>query len=85
VHGHPVPAKAEGLLVAGRSFGSDMAANNMANLIPHCISNGQVAGTAAAIAIKEGIGPRNVDVRTLQQTLLKQGVVLPGIELVTAK
>jgi hypothetical protein len=80
-----VPAKTEGLLVAGRSFGSDMAANNMANLIPHCIANGEAAGTAAAIAIKKGISPRNLDVRTLQQTLLKQGVVLPGIELVPAK
>jgi FAD dependent oxidoreductase len=80
-----VPAEMEGLLVAGRSFGSDMAANNMANLIPHCISNGQAAGTAAAIAIKKGISPRKVDVRILQQTLLEQGVVLPGIELAVAK
>jgi hypothetical protein len=80
-----VPVKIEGLLVAGRSFGSDMAANNMANLIPHCIANGEAAGTAAAIAIKKGISPRNVDIRTLQQTLLKQGAVLPGIELALAK
>jgi hypothetical protein len=76
-----VPAKIEGLLVAGRSFGSDMAANNMANLIPHCISNGQAAGTAAALAVKKGISPRKVDVKTLQKTLLKQGVALPGIEV----
>ena len=76
-----VPAKIEGLLVAGRSFGSDMAANNMANLIPHCISNGQAAGTGAALAIKKGISPRKVDVKTLQKTLLKQGVALPGIEV----
>jgi hypothetical protein len=80
-----VPVSMEGLLVAGRSFGSDMAANNMANLIPHCISNGQAAGTAAAIAIKKGISPRKVDVRILQQTLLDQGVVLPGVELPVAK
>jgi hypothetical protein len=80
-----VPVKIEGLLVAGRSFGSDMAANNMANLIPHCIANGEAAGTAAAIAVKKGISPRNVDVRTLQQTLLRQGVVLPGIEMALAK
>jgi hypothetical protein len=43
-----VPVKTEGLLVAGRIFSSDMAANNMANLIPHCIAMGQ----AAAIAVK---------------------------------
>jgi hypothetical protein len=62
-----------------------MASNNMANLIPHCISNGQAAGAAAAIAIKKGISPRKVDVRVLQERLLEQGVVLPGIELAVAK
>ncbi len=69
----------ESLLVAGRSFSSDQAANNMANLIPHCIAMGQAAGTAAAIAVKQGIKPRNVDYRELQKTLKKQGVPLPGI------
>jgi hypothetical protein len=80
-----VPSKIEGLLVAGRSFASDMASNNMANLIPHCIANGQAAGTAAAMAVKKGISPRKVDVKTLQQTLLKQGVTLPGLELALTK
>ena len=74
-----VPIKTEGLLVAGRSFSSDMAANNMSNLIPHCIATGQAAGTAAATAINKGIRPREVDYRTLQKILHKQGVPLPGI------
>lgn len=74
-----VPAKIESLLVAGRSFSSDMYANNMANLIPHCIAMGEAAGTAAAMAVNEGISPRKVDYNALQNKLLKQGVVLPGI------
>jgi hypothetical protein len=74
-----VPVKMEGLLVAGRSFSSDMAANNMSNLIPHCIATGQAAGTAAAIAINDGIGPRKVDYRILQKKLVEQGVPLPGV------
>jgi hypothetical protein len=74
-----VPLKVEGLLVAGRSFSSDMAANNMGNLIPHCISIGQAAGTAAAIAVKNGISARKVDIKSLQNTLVKQGVALPGV------
>ena len=74
-----VPVKTEGLLVAGRSFSSDGAANNMANLIPHCIAMGQAAGVAAAIAVKEGIQPRQVDYGKLQETLLDQNVPLPGI------
>jgi hypothetical protein len=76
-----VPVKTEGLLVAGRSFSSDEAANNMANLIPHCIAMGQAAGTAAALAIKQGITPRKVDRKILQKTLVNQGVSLPGVML----
>lgn len=74
-----VPVKTEGLLVAGRSFSSDGAANNMANLIPHCIAMGQASGTAAAMAVKEGIQPRQVDYGKLQEKLLDQDVPLPGI------
>ncbi|MFC1948124.1 FAD-dependent oxidoreductase [Chloroflexota bacterium] len=75
-----VPVKTEGLLVAGRSFSSDGAANNMANLIPHCIAMGQAAGVAAAMAVKEGIQPRQVDYGKLQEKLLDQDVPLPGVE-----
>jgi hypothetical protein len=77
-----VPEKIEGLLVAGRSFSSDFAANNMANLIPHCIAMGQAAGTAAAIAVQQNISPRKLDYHALQQKMMKQGVVLPGIKSV---
>jgi hypothetical protein len=76
-----VPVKMDGLLVAGRSFSSDFASNNMANLIPHCIAMGQAAGTAAAMAVQQNISPRKVDYHTLQQNLVKQGVTLPGIEI----
>jgi len=74
-----VPASTEGLLVAGRSFASDQAANNMANLIPHCIAIGQAAGTAASMAVKQGISPRQINYRSLQENLLGQGVRLPGV------
>jgi len=73
-----VPVKTDGLLVAGRGFSSDGHANNMANLIPHCIAMGQAAGTAAAMAVREGIQPRKVDYKKLQKNLLAQDVLLPG-------
>jgi hypothetical protein len=76
-----VPEKIEGLLVAGRSFSSDFSSNNMANLIPHCIAMGQAAGVAAAMAVQQNISPRKVEYRVLQRNLIKQGVVLPGIEV----
>jgi hypothetical protein len=80
-----VPVKTEGLLVAGRNFSSDMVTNNMANLIPHCIAMGQAAGTAAALSINQGISPRKLDYRVLQNNLLGQGVPLPGVVLTEAK
>jgi len=76
-----VPEKMDGLLVAGRSFSSDKVANDSLNLIPHCCAMGEAAGTAAALAVKNGVSPRQVDRKLLQQALLKGGAVLPGIDI----
>jgi hypothetical protein len=67
--------------VAGRSFSSDPTANDMANLIPHCIAMGEAAGTASALAVKNSINSRDVDFRELQECLLQNGALLPGIEI----
>ena len=72
-----VPEKVNNLLVAGRCFSSDVEANNWTNLIPHCITTGQAAGAAAALALGTGVQPRNVDIKALQRTLRSQGVYLP--------
>jgi hypothetical protein len=76
-----VPVKVDGLLVAGRSFSSDMEANNMANLIPHCIAMGEAAGTAAALALRHNVSLRELDYKLLQKALLQKGAVLPGINV----
>jgi hypothetical protein len=72
-----VPKEIEGLLVAGRCFSSDAPANNLTNLIPHCVATGQAAGTAAMLALQAGVSARNVDVKKLQRSLKEQGVPLP--------
>ncbi len=72
-----VPQKVDGFLTAGRSFSSDAFANNMINLIPHCVATGQGAGTAAALAVKAGVEPRKVDYKALQQALKSQGIPMP--------
>jgi len=74
-----VPKRVDGLLVAGRAFSSADTINESFNIIPHCIAYGQAAGTAAAIAVKEGIQPRKVDYKALRANLVKQGVNLPEI------
>ncbi len=72
-----VPVKLDGLLAAGRCFSSDQAANTMFNVIPHCIQMGQAAGTAAALAVRNNVPPRKVDIKALQKRLMAQGVELP--------
>ena len=74
-----IPYDVDGLMVACRAFSSDMAANDTFNWIPHCIAYGEAAGTAAAIAVREGVQPRAVNYARLQKQLLKQGVLLPGV------
>ena len=70
-----IPKGLDGLLATGRASsymrrghdpGSFRARNAMMLL-------GEAAGTAAALAVKGGVQPRNLDVRTLQRDLLKQG------------
>jgi hypothetical protein len=77
-YGCLVPAKVDGLLTAGRCFSSDQIANNLFNVIPHCVVLGQAAGTAAALAVKNKVQPRKVDIKTLQKALKSQGMQIPG-------
>jgi hypothetical protein len=74
-----VPRRIENLLVAGRCFSADPRASNDYNWIQQCVPMGQAAGTAAALAVAAGITPRQVDYRQLQQRLIGQGAVLPGV------
>jgi hypothetical protein len=73
-----VPGDVDGLLVACRAFSSDDYVNSLFNLIPHCISLGQAAGTAAALAVDNGVSVRKVKFADLRASLLKQGVILPA-------
>lgn len=72
-----VPVRVDGLLVACRAFSSTDDVNQWFNIIPPCICYGQAAGTAAALAAKEGIQPRNVDYGELKSNLIAQGVNIP--------
>ena len=72
-----VPVRVDDLLVAGRCFSSDPFANDLLNLIPFCVAMGEAAGTAAAIAVADGVQPRKVDVGKVQRKLVDQGVWLP--------
>jgi hypothetical protein len=72
-----VPRAMEGLLVAGRCFSSDVAANDVLNLIPFCMQMGEAAGTAAALCLKNRLEPRSLPHELLQKKLRAQAAWLP--------
>lgn len=72
-----LPKQTDGLLVACRAFSADHDFSEFFNLIPHCMCFGQAAGTAAAIAVKDGVSVRNVNFTALRSELLKYGAILP--------
>jgi hypothetical protein len=65
-----VPARVDGLLVAGRCLSADFAAQSGCRLIMACMNMGQSAGTAAGMSLKQDIQPRKLDRLELQRTLM---------------
>jgi len=75
-YGSILPQKIDNLLVAGRCISAAEEAMGKLRLIPVCSATGEAAGTAAALALREKISPRNLDRPFLQKTLQRQGVDL---------
>ena len=71
-----VPTDVDNLLVAGRCISGTSEAAASYRVIPCCIATGQAAGTAAALALRAGTLPGDVDVSALQNTLKEQGAVI---------
>jgi hypothetical protein len=71
-----VPANTDRLLVAGRCVSASHEALGAIRVMPPSFAMGQAAGTAAALAVAEGVQPRNVPIGWLQETMAKQGAFL---------
>jgi hypothetical protein len=71
-----LPRQVEHLLVAGRLITSEHRAHESTRNTVHCMMQGEAAGTAAALAVQQGVAPRRLDARLLQNTLLRNGAVL---------
>lgn len=67
----PNVAAAGRIVASGDGLGWDLM-----RLIPACSYSGQVAGTAAALAIEQGVDLQNVDIASLQGALEKTGVII---------
>lgn len=71
-----VPVNIDGLLCAGRCVSTTHEALNTMRLIAPCFITGQAAGIASAISVKDGVQPRKVDIKKLQEILKERGANL---------
>ena len=72
----------ENLMFAGRNISVTHAVTSSARVMGTCALLGQAAGTAASIAARERLSPREIfqqKIDELQQTLLEDDCYLPGI------
>jgi len=74
-----LPKKIENLFVAGRCASMSHEGQSSARVSGPCFVMGQAAGTAADLALRQGVTPRQVDVRKLQEHLEADGVFLGPI------
>ena len=71
-----VPLKIDNLLVAGRCASMTHGGQSAARVSGACFAMGQAAGSAAHLCLKNGVAPRKLDHRTLQQHLRDNGAWL---------
>ena len=70
-----IPKRGENILAAGRCVGAPDTIDTFRLICP-CFGSGQAAGPAAALAVRENVTPRRLDVGLLRSTLQKSGVFL---------
>ncbi|MDR0353595.1 MAG: FAD-dependent oxidoreductase [Opitutaceae bacterium] len=82
-HGIPcrclMPRQLANVLVAGRAISCDQAVQSSIRVMPACLSTGEAAGTAAAMAAQRDGDIRKVDTSALRLRLAGAGAWLPGL------
>jgi hypothetical protein len=71
-----VPQKVDNLFVVGRCASMSHEGQSSARVSGSCFVMGQAAGTAADLALRDRVAPRQVNVRALQERLAQDGVNL---------
>lgn len=66
----------DNLIVVGRCLSATFEAQAAVRTTPTVGAIGQAGGTAAALAVKEGVPVQQVDYKELQQTLVAHGAYL---------
>lgn len=71
-----LPQSIDNLIVAGRCLSAAWDALGILRIMPACVATGQAAGTAAALAAREGRPLRQVDSAELRASLVAGGAIL---------
>lgn len=71
-----LPKGVEGLLVAGRCISVDEVAFGATRNVPTCVLTGEAAGIAAALAARDDVTPRQLDVGRVQAALRGRAIPL---------
>lgn len=73
-----IPEKVDGVIAAGRDISATHLALASVRVMGPAMCIGEAAGKAAAIAARDGIELRDVDIRGLQDALRQEGVYFRG-------
>jgi len=73
-YGCTVPPRVKNLLVGGRCVAGDKTSHCAMRNMMACTVTGQGAGVAAAVSLREKVSTHDVDIKLVQEELLKQGV-----------
>lgn len=75
-YGCMLPLGVENLLTTGRCISGTHRAHASYRVMAICMALGEAAGVAATLAVKQGISPREVNVKDIQNVLTERGVKL---------
>lgn len=68
------------LMMAGRCVSSDRETNSSLRVKASCMAMGQAAGTAAAVAVRDGLDAAKVPADAVREALDQNGAIIPGKE-----
>ncbi len=75
-YGCLLPRHLSNVMVAGRCISSDRAMNASVRMMPICFGTGQAAGTAAAMCVRDGIRPEELDTEKLRKRLIENECII---------
>lgn len=74
-YGCILPKRTDGLLVIGLGMSAHRDAMPILRMQPDVQNQGFAAGTAAALAVRDGVAPRAIDVKELQRKMIEKGIL----------